>query len=52
MVRKWVEDLVITKTFGGMYVQKAILVKNAELKNQKYRLSTKFAPQRGRIKRY
>ena len=40
MVRNWVEDLVITKTFSGMYVQKAIIVKIAELKRQEYRLAT------------
>ena len=29
MVQRWVEDLVITKTYNGMYVQKAILAKLA-----------------------
>lgn len=40
MVREWVVDLVITKTFNGLYVQKAILRKIAEIKGQKYRLAT------------
>jgi hypothetical protein len=41
LVKKWVEDLVITKTFNGMYFQKAILSKIAELKSIKdYRLAT------------
>ncbi len=39
MVRKWVEDLVIAKTFNGLYVQKAILAKIAEIKGLDYRLS-------------
>ena len=40
MVREWVEDLVITKTFNGLYVQKAILRKIAEIKGRNYRLAT------------
>ena len=32
MVMHWVEDLVINKTFNGMYVQKAILASLAEKK--------------------
>ena len=40
MVKQWVEDLVINKTFNGMYVQKAILVSLAEKKNTTYRLAT------------
>jgi len=47
MVRKWVEDLVITKTFGGMYVQKAVLAKIAELKKQEYRLAAKEEESKG-----
>ena len=30
MIEKWVQDLVINKTFNGMYVQKAILASLAE----------------------
>ncbi len=40
MVREWVEDLVITKTFNGLYVQKAILRKVAGIKGKSYRLAT------------
>ena len=40
MVEKWVQDLVINKTFNGMYVQKAILVSLAEKRGTTYRLAT------------
>ncbi|MGN0651930.1 MAG: MjaI family restriction endonuclease [Gemmiger sp.] len=40
MVERWVEDLVILKTFNGMYVQKAILASLAERKGTTYRLAT------------
>lgn len=40
MVKRWVEDLVISKTFNGMYVQKAILASLAERKGTTYRLAT------------
>ena len=40
MVKHWIEDLVITKTFNGMYVQKAILTFLAERKRTTYRLAT------------
>lgn len=40
MVEHWVEDLVITKTFNGLYVQKAILASLAELKKSDYRLAS------------
>ncbi|MBQ7587349.1 MAG: MjaI family restriction endonuclease [Lachnospiraceae bacterium] len=40
MVQKWVEDLIINKTFNGMYVQKAILASLADLKDTDYRLAT------------
>ena len=39
MVQIWVKDLVITKTYNGMYLQKAILAKIAKIKNLPYRLS-------------
>lgn len=39
MVRKWVKDLVVTKTYNGLYVQKAILVKLAAIKSVDYRLA-------------
>lgn len=40
MVTRWVEDLVIYKTFNGLYVQKAILASLATKKNTTYRLAT------------
>lgn len=40
MVERWVEDLVIYKTFNGLYVQKSILASLAERKGTTYRLST------------
>lgn len=39
LVRKWVEDLVITKTYNGLYVQEAILSKIAEKLGKSYRLA-------------
>jgi len=40
MVRDWVEDLVITKTFVGLRFQEAILRKVADVLGKKYRLAT------------
>ena len=40
MVEHWVKDLVIAKTFNGLYVQKAILASLAERKGTAYRLAT------------
>ena len=40
MIEKWVQDLVINKTFNGMYVQKAILASLAEKRGTTYRLAT------------
>lgn len=40
MVEKWVQDLVINKTFNGMYVQKSILASLAEKRKTTYRLAT------------
>lgn len=40
MVERWVEDLVINKTFNGLYVQKAILAFLADRKGTTYRLAT------------
>lgn len=40
MVEHWVEDLVIAKTFNGLYVQKAILASLAERMGTTYRLAT------------
>ena len=40
MVEKWVEDLVIYKTFNGLYVQKAILASLAKENGTTDRLAT------------
>lgn len=40
MVRSWVKDLVIYKTYNGLYVQKAILASLAEKTKKNYRLAT------------
>ncbi len=40
MVEKWIEDLVIVKTFLGLRFQEAILRKVAEIAGQQFRLST------------
>lgn len=47
MVQKWVEDLVISKTYNGLYVQEAILSKLAEHLNTDYRLATPEEESRG-----
>ncbi|WP_423819194.1 MjaI family restriction endonuclease [Salinimicrobium sp. TIG7-5_MAKvit] len=47
MVRQWVEDLVITKTYLGLRFQEAILSKVAEPKSQSYRLATPEEEARG-----
>lgn len=38
-VYNWVKDLVINKTYNGMYYQKAIIQKIAELQNEPFRLA-------------
>jgi len=40
MIKKWVEDLVLEKTFIGLRFQEAILKKVAAIKGVKYRLAT------------
>lgn len=40
LIREWVEDLVITKTYNGLYVQEAILSKIAEKLGEPYKLAT------------
>ena len=39
VVRKWVEEFLIDKTFAGLKFQEAILKKIAESKNESYRLA-------------
>ena len=40
LVRAWINDLLIAKTYNGMYVQEAILRELAERKNLPFRRST------------
>lgn len=40
MVKRWVEDLVITKTYNGLYFQQAILKKVSNILGLPYRLAT------------
>jgi len=40
MIKRWVEDLVLEKTFIGLRFQEAILKKIAEIKKENYRFST------------
>lgn len=47
LVCEWVEDLVINKTFNGLYVQRAILTSLAERKGTAYRLATPEEESRG-----
>lgn len=47
MVRHWVEDLVIYKTFNGLYVQKAISASLAERTGDTYRLATSEEESKG-----
>lgn len=39
MIEAWVKELVINKTYNGMFVQKAILAELARLKGQTYRMA-------------
>ena len=40
LVRKWVTDLVINKTYSGLRFQESILKRLASLRNTTYRLAT------------
>lgn len=40
MIKSWVSDLIINKTFNGLYFQKAILQAVAQKENKSYRLAT------------
>ena len=39
MIKSWVEDLVLVKTFAGLKIQEAILRKLSEIKGSDYRLA-------------
>ena len=40
MIRRWVKDLIIDKTYTGLYVQKVILSFLSEKRGEPYRLSS------------
>lgn len=40
MIKRWVEDLVITKTYNGLYFQQAILQRLSTILGLPYRLAT------------
>ncbi len=40
LIKKWVEDLVVTKTFIGLRFQESILKRVSEVKKHSYRLAT------------
>ena len=47
LIREWVEDLVLNKTFAGLNFQEAILKKVAEIKETTYKFSTKQEESKG-----
>jgi len=47
MTSKWVEDLVIAKTFSGFRFQKSILKKISEINKTTYRLATPIEESKG-----
>ena len=47
MVRSWVEDLVLVKTFTGLRFQEAILRKLSEMKGCDYRLAEPYEESQG-----
>jgi hypothetical protein len=47
LVKEWIQDLVITKTFSGLEVQEIILRKLALLEKKKYRLATPAEESKG-----
>jgi len=47
MVKKWVEDLVIDKTFIGLKFQEGIIKRIAKLKNTSYRLANPHEESKG-----
>lgn len=47
MVRDWVEDLVLAKTFVGLSFQEAVLSRIASLEGKEYRISTPAEESKG-----
>jgi hypothetical protein len=47
MIKKWVRDLVITKTYTGLNIQEIILIKSASEERSGYRMATPEEESRG-----
>lgn len=47
LVKSWVEDLVLVKTFAGLRFQEAILKKLSKIKGCEYRLADPFEESKG-----
>ena len=47
LIRRWVQDLILTKTFVGLRFQEIILQKIAALKNEAYRLASSEEESKG-----
>jgi hypothetical protein len=47
MVRTWIAELILTKTYAGLRFQESILKKIAKIKNTSYRLATADEESRG-----
>lgn len=47
MIKDWVEDLVITKTYIGLLFQEGILKEIARIKNKTYKLAEKYDEAKG-----
>ncbi len=49
MIREWVEDLVLVKTFTGLCFQEALIARVAEMKGTSYRLADAEEESQGRL---
>ena len=47
LVKSWVEDLILVKTFAGLRFQEAILKKLSEIKGCEYRLADTYEESQG-----
>lgn len=47
MIRQWVKDLVLTKTFVGLCFQERILKRIADIKQTHYRMATPLEESKG-----
>jgi hypothetical protein len=47
IIENWLHDLIITKTYTGLFLQGVILKKLSKIKNKDFRLSTSFEESKG-----